>query len=64
MSREPTPAERQAAWEREDPAELFRAAAEWRALGETEYADWLEVWARGERPSELIWRPSCQLSTR
>lgn len=48
---EPTPAQRSAAWEREDPDELRRAADEWAALGHDRYAEYLRAWARGERPA-------------
>lgn len=46
---EPTPAERAAAWEREDPEELRRSADEWAALGHNDYADALRQWADGRR---------------
>lgn len=38
------------AWLRDDPEELRRAAEDWRRLGFSEYAEYLEAWARGERP--------------
>ena len=49
-------APRKEAWEREDPAELRRAATEWRQLGYTAYADYLDALARGEKP-EHVERP-------
>lgn len=51
-----TPAERAAAWDRDDPAELRRAADEWDALGYRCYAAYLRAWADGERPA-LVVRP-------
>jgi hypothetical protein len=44
------------AWLREDPVELRRSAAEWRALGYHAYASYLEAWADGQRPA-LVRRP-------
>ena len=42
-----SPAERAAAWAREDPAELRRSADEWDDLGYREYAAYLRARADG-----------------
>lgn len=47
---EPSPAQRVAAWARDDPDELRRAADEWEALGFDTYARYLRAYADGERP--------------
>lgn len=49
--RTPTLAERAAAWDRDDPDELRRAADEWERYGYPHYAAYLRAWARGERPA-------------
>lgn len=56
-----TPAERKAAWLRQDPAELRRAADEWEALGHVDYATYLRAWARGERPTKAMAQPPAVL---
>lgn len=51
--RAPTLAERAAAWDRDDPDELRRAADEWERYGHARYATYLRAWARGERPRPM-----------
>ena len=48
-----TPAQRAAAWERDDPDELGRVASEYEALGFTAYAEHLRAWAGGDRSNWL-----------
>lgn len=50
-------AARAAAWEREEPEELRRAADEWNRLGYTEYADFLRAWADGRRDMKRVAGP-------
>lgn len=49
MTAQPSPAERAAAWQREDPDELRRAADEWESIGHHAYADYLRRYADGDR---------------
>jgi hypothetical protein len=53
---EPTPAQRALAWADDDPAELRRAAREWRRIGATDYAAALEAQAAGEE-HPIVARP-------
>lgn len=57
LHNEPGSADRAAAWEREDPEELRRAAEEWAQLGYVAYADFLRMWADGRRDMPLVPRP-------
>lgn len=58
-----TSAERAHAWSIDDPDELRRAGAEWRALGYRRYATYLEEWAdyreglAAQPPSPIVRRP-------
>lgn len=54
----PEPSRRIAAWAEQDPAEVRRAAEEWRKLGFSDYADYLAAWADYQEAPELHLQPS------